>query len=65
MWGEPALPAAVAADQPAAATNVPELLQPPRLPRRRAGLRAHGAHPATPGVPPGQWGWVWCGVDSQ
>ena len=54
VWAEPAQQAAVAADQPAPAPDVPELLQPPRLSRWRTGLRTHGAHPAAAGVSPGQ-----------
>lgn len=52
-WRQPEEQETLAAKQPAVAKDVPELLQLARLPRRRAGLRAHGAHTVAPGVSPG------------
>lgn len=46
----------LAAEQPAPAENVSELLQFARLTWWRTGLRAHGAHITAPRVPPGNSG---------
>lgn len=50
----------LAAEQPAAAENVSELLQLARLTWWRTGLRAHGAHITAPRVSPGNSSVAWC-----